>query len=518
MNKPEEGQTNVDTDSVDKTENAPVGGVDTDAGVEKSRRRVKSDAAKTKKTGDKTGDNETGGKKTGKKKEKKDGKVEEKIETKELEKKEEVKEEKELEKKEKEDGELIVRFSIEVSKEEIEKNFEETAASYASEIKLPGFRVGKVPIEVVKNRFKDAIDEEVLKKVIEQAVDDRIKKDKIKPASRPEVEKIDRKEGENLKADIKVEVYPEITLPDLETIEITVPAKDIRLEEYDEQKNIDAFLEANRRSKPVSGREIREKDYVTFKFQSKMLDTKRMTPKKDSIYVVSKEAPTEIPDLYNDMIGKKREDKITLKRKYPVDYKKKIWAGKEIEHYIEIVDILELVKPNLDKEFLQSQGFPDENTFRERLKEDYAQYAKNYRENKIDQLISDRIIEIIQFPVPFALVEEEAAAMMLKSGREVNFEKEEELKEMMVPFLVEAEKKLKYSLIMNAVKEKFKLEISADELENEYGKIAGKNRLPIKEVRKYYLNSKHEMQHLKEFLLVVKATNLLREKIKIKEV
>ncbi len=519
MSKPEEEQAQADTASINETDKTPAVDVDTDAGLEKKRKRAKPDAATPKKTDDP----QTRKKTPAKKGEKKEGKIDEKKESRapggkeEIE--EEIKEGKENEKKEeKEEGELIVRFSIEVSKEEIEKNFEETAAKYSSEIKLPGFRTGKVPVEVVKNRFKEAIIEEVKEKVIAQAVDDRIKKDKMQPASSPVIEKLDHKEGENLRADIKVEVYPEIPLPDFETIEITTPAKDIRLAEYDEQKNIDAFLEANRRTTPVTGREIRENDAVKLKYQSKLLDTKRMTPRKETIYLVKQETLAEISDLYPELIGKKQADQVTVRRKYPPDYHKKIWAGKDVEHYVEIVDIYELVKPNLDNEFLQSQGFADENSFREHLKEDYLQYEKNYRENKIDQLISDRIVEVIHFPVPRALIEEEAASMALQAGREINIDSEQELREIMSPFMAKAEKKIRVSLIVNAVRENFKLEISADELEQEYGKIAGKNRLPIKEVRKYYLNSKQDLQRLKEYLLIVKTMGLLKEKIKIKEV
>lgn len=417
------------------------------------------------------------------------------------------------------ESELLVKFSIEVTNEEIEKSFEQTAANYARDVKIPGFRKGKVPIEVVKSRYKDALNDEVINKAIEKAVFDRIDKEKMKIAASPVVEKIDHKEGENLKADITVEVFPEVNLPDLEKIEIEVPAKDLKLEEYDEEKQIDAFLEANRRRVPVSGRAIKEKDYVKIKYQSKLLDTKRMTPKKEAEYPVNKEGEFEILDLYKELIGKKLKDKLTVKNKYPENYKKKIWAGKEIEHYIEIEAIFELVKPELDNELLQSMGFKDVASFKTQLKADYDQYEKNHRENKISQLIADKINEVIEFPVPPTLIDQEAARMLnYRSGGQLNFKDEKQAREFLAPFKVQAEKSIKFSLIVTAVKDEFKIEVASDDLEQEYKRIADKNNIPLKEVRKYYLNSKKDLQALKESLHKVKVMEFLKEKVKIKEV
>jgi trigger factor len=426
---------------------------------------------------------------------------------------------KEKEKKEEQDSknDLIVKFSIEVPKEEIDKKFEETAVKYAGEAKLAGFRKGKIPIEVVKSRFKEAITDEVVNKAIEEAVYKRIDKDKLKIAAVPGVEKIDHKEGENLKADIEVEIFPEITLPDLEKIEIQVPA--LVLEEYNEKKQVDAFLEENRRRSPVTKRDIKEKDQVSLKYQSKLLDTKRMTPKKEVDYTVSKEGEFEIPELYKDLVGKKLNDRITVKRKYPEDYKKKIWAGKELEHYIEIEGIFELVKPTIDKDFLQKIGFSDEEAFKKQLKSNYEQYEKNQRENKISQLIVDKLIEVCEFPVPQSLVEQEVAQFVSQYAQTpINLKDNEEARKILAPLKPQAEKSIKFSLIVDSVKEEFKIEVTSDELETEYKKIAEKNSIPVKDIRKYYLNSKKDLQSLKESILKEKVMDFLKEKIKIKEV
>ncbi len=346
---------------------------------------------------------------------------------------------------------LVINFNIQVSREEIEKNFEETAQKYASEIKVPGFRRGKVPIDVVKNRFKEAIYIEVREKLINKHVYEKMEKEKLRIVSSPVVEKIDHEEGNDLRADIRVEIFPEVNLPDLETVELEIPAKDLKLKDYDEQEQIEAILKSRKKMMPVTDREIKENDFVHLTYQSKIIETRRMTPMKDVQFWVSKDEDFEILDLYNDLIGKKLKDKVTIRRKYAEDYKKKIWAGKEIEHYIEIKGIFEPVKPEFNQEFLKSMGFEDEASFKKQMKEEYEQIEQNHRQDKIVQYIIDKLNEVVEFPVPESLVEAEAAAILGSVAPQIRFNDENQAKEYWAPFKSKAEKTVKFSLIIDAV-------------------------------------------------------------------
>ncbi len=412
---------------------------------------------------------------------------------------------------------LVINFNIQVSREEIEKNFEETAQKYASEIKVPGFRRGKVPIDVVKNRFKEAIYIEVREKLINKHVYEKMEKEKLRIVSSPVVEKIDHEEGNDLSADIRVEIFPEVNLPDLETVELEIPAKDLKLKDYDEQEQIEAILKSRKKMMPVTDREIKENDFVHLTYQSKIIETRRMTPMKDVQFWVSKDEDFEILDLYNDLIGKKLKDKVTIRRKYAEDYKKKIWAGKEIEHYIEIKGIFEPVKPEFNQEFLKSMGFEDEASFKKQMKEEYEQIEQNHRQDKIVQYIIDKLNEVVEFPVPESLVEAEAAAILGSVAPQIRFNDENQAKEYWAPFKSKAEKTVKFSLIIDAVKEKYNVEVTSDEMEKEYQNIAARNRISLPEVKRYYRNPQNS-RDLKDSLMRTKVMKFIKDKVKIKEV
>lgn len=432
-----------------------------------------------------------------------------------------TKDEKDEAAKDSESGEenpLLKEFSVEVTKDEIEKTFNEAVEKYASELRLPGFRKGKVPVDVIRSRYKEAVTEEVKEKVIQQAVFDKIEKEKMRIISQPEVLDVHYNDGEDLKADVRVELFPEISLPDFDTLKAEIPAADLKGDDYDEAKQIDAVLENNRRQKPVASRAIQDGDYVMYKYQSKILQTKRMTPRKSTHFAVKEDEPTEIMDFYKEIIGKKLEEEFTIKRTYPEDYKKKPWAGKDVEHYIKIESIFEMNKPDLDENFFKQMGVEDEAEFKKKLKEEYDRYAERRLEDKKMKAVIDTVSDAIVFPLPQTMVNQEMTRMLQQGGiPKVDPKDEGAMKDAVENMKKDAERSLRFSFIIEKIKEEHKLDVTTADLEGEYKRIAEGNHVPLKEVRKFYLK-KENAEQLKDSLMRDKVMDFLKEKVKIKEI
>jgi len=419
---------------------------------------------------------------------------------------------------EKEESPFLVKFSIEISKEEIENGFNEALNSYVSDIKLPGFRKGKVPVEVIKSRYQEAITHEVIDKMVQEAVFKKIEKDKIKIISQPEVSHMDHSPGEDLKAEIKVEAFPDFQLPNFDELEAEMTADELKAEPFDEAKQIDAILDGHRRQAPVVSREIKDGDYVMLKFQSKILQTKKMTPKTSTNFQVEEKGHSEILDLYKDIVGKKLDDEFTLSRTYPADYTKKAWAGKDLEHYIKIESIFEMVKPEFNDEFLKTIGFENEESFKTELKTEYQNYFdKNLEEIKLKQVI-DTVSDAVDVPMPEAMVNQEIGRMLSK-GRppKMNLSDKESIARYMAEVKKDAERSLKFSYILERIVEEHKIEVTSEDLEEEYKIIALQNNASVKDVRKYYMQKENAKQ-LRVVVTNKKVMDFLKEKVKIKEV
>jgi len=419
--------------------------------------------------------------------------------------------------KKKEDNVLLRRFQISMSREELAKEIDTLAVQYSQKVKMPGFRQGKVPVDVVKKVYKQALEEEVLQQAVSKLAFARIEKDKIAIASEPYVEKMDHPEGLDFVADIAVEVLPDIQLPDLEKLQVKIPGNTLKGEPFDEAKQIAMILEANKRSAPVKDRPIMDNDLVLLLVQSADLASKRKWPRQETYFMMNKESKAEISGLYDELLGKSAAENFTIQRSYPADAAKKAWNGKKIEHQVEIKSIFEMKKPELDENFLKSLGLKSAEEFKLKLKEEYEHRQEHQKDEHIMDKIYERLLESSSFPVPRSLVEQEAARLLTQNKRPLNFKDDEEKNKLRELLFSQAEKSVRLSLILEQVRKQYHIDVSNEDIEKEYAHLALHNSLPEKEIKKYYEDQK-KLDELKDHLLNVKLNEFIKDKIKIKEV
>jgi trigger factor len=412
---------------------------------------------------------------------------------------------------------LLQRFRISMPREAIAKEIATLAVQYSQKVKMPGFRQGKVPVDVVKKFHGQALEEEVIQKAISKLAFDKIEKEKIAIASEPYVEKMDHLEGHDLVADIAVEVLPDIQLPELQTLQVKVPGIILKGEPFDEAKQIELILEANKRSLPVKDRSIQDNDLVLLLVQSADMASKRKWPRQESYFMMKEENKAEISGLYNELLGKKAEEKFTIQRSYTADAAKKAWNGKKIEHQVVIKSIFELKKPELDENFIKSLGLKNAEDFKTKLQEEY----EHRQDHQKDEQIMDKIYELLlassSFPIPRSLVEQEAARQLTRNKRPLNFKNDDEKNKLKEMLFAQAEKAVRLSLILEQVRKQYHIEVTNEDIEKEYAHLARHNSLPEKEIKKYYEEQK-KVDELKDHLLNVKLNEFIKDKIKIKEV
>ncbi len=218
-----------------------------------------------------------------------------------------------------EESPLIRRFQVSMSKEDLAREIDLLAEQYSQKMKMPGFRQGKVPVDVVKKVHKQALREEVIQQAVSKLAFARIEKDKIAIAGEPYVEKMDDREGEDFQADIAVETLPAIDLPDLEKLRVEIPAAALKGEAFDEARQVDMILEANKKSLPVTDRAIAEGDLVLLLVQSTDRASKRKWPRQESYFMMNRENQAEIAGLYDELLGKKGGETFAIERPYPAD-------------------------------------------------------------------------------------------------------------------------------------------------------------------------------------------------------
>jgi trigger factor len=417
----------------------------------------------------------------------------------------------------KDDNLLLRRFQISMPSADIAKEIETLAVQYSRKVKMPGFRQGKVPVDVVKKVYKQALEEEVLQQAVSKLAFARIEQDKIAIASEPYVEKMDHPEGQDLVADIAVEVLPDIQLPDIETLQVEIPGSILKGEPFDEAKQVELILEANKRSLPVKGRPIQDDDLVLLLVQSTDIASKRKWPRQESYFMMKKENKAEISGLYEELLGKKIGEAISFQRSYTAEAAKKAWNGKKIEHQVDIKSVFELKKPELDEIFLKSLGLKSVEDFKIKLKEEYEHRQEHQKDEQIMEKIYEKLLASSSFPIPRSLVEQEAARQLTQNKRPLNFKNDEEKNKLKELLFSQAEQAVRLSLILEQVRKQYHIEVSNEDIEKEYVHLAKHNSLPEKEIKKYYEEQK-KLDELKDHPLNVKLNEFIKGKIKVKEV
>jgi trigger factor len=412
---------------------------------------------------------------------------------------------------------LIHRFQIAMAKEEIAREIDLLAVQYSLKVKMPGFRQGKVPVDVVKKVHKQALREEVIQQAVSKLAFARIEADKIAIAGEPYVEKMEDREGEDFQADIAVETLPQIDLPDLEKLRVEIPAAALKGEAFDETRQVDMVLEANKKSLPVTGRPIAANDLVLLLVQSSDHASKKKWPRQETYFMMSPDNQGEIAGLYDELLGKNGEERFAVERTYPADAAKKAWAGKTIAHQVEIKAVYELKKPGLDEDFVKALGLKSVEEFKKKLKEEFLHHQEHERDEKGMQGVSADPLESSRFPVPRSLQEQEVARRLTQNRQPLNFKDDEEKNKFREMLFVQAEKAVRLSLILEQVREKHHIAVNDQDLEKEYAHLAQHHSVPEKEIRKYYSQEKKAAE-LKDHLLNVKINAFIKEKIKIKEV
>ena len=118
-------------------------------------------------------------------------------------------------------------LEIEVPKETVDEEFEAAYRKYQGQAKIPGFRKGKAPMNLVKLRYGEAIQKEVLETLVPRVYEDALKETDLSPISLPEVKEIQFKQGMPLKFQAEIEVKPEVDVKDYKGLEVVKRVKEI---------------------------------------------------------------------------------------------------------------------------------------------------------------------------------------------------------------------------------------------------------------------------------------------------
>jgi trigger factor len=293
-------------------------------------------------------------------------------------------------------------LDLEIPAEDVSKATERVAKEIARVARVPGFRVGKAPISLIKRRFADDIKGEVLQKLVPERVEQAVAEQKLSPVSQPQVEKLDFNDGQPLKFRAVFDVLPEFELGSYKGLEIEMPPMDVTDE--DVNKSLEETRERAAAFTPLEGRAIENGDFAQLKLTG--------TPEgggepiqADSVLCHVGAEETMAPfneNLRGANVGDHKEFDV----EYPADYPDEKLSGKKFHYAADVTGIKVKKLPELNDDFAKDVS---EAATLDELKTKIRESLEHQRDHRQKDLQRERVIaELVKlhdFPVPESLVE-----------------------------------------------------------------------------------------------------------------
>jgi trigger factor len=305
-------------------------------------------------------------------------------------------------------------LSFEIEPEVVEQEIEKKARDYARKVKLPGFRPGKIPADVIKRRFRSQVLEDVAEAIVNRVVFEELEGRGLRPLASPRVADLKIDENQPMTFRAVFETLPLIELPEFRGL--PVKSREPQVLDEDVNKEVDRLREEAARFDPVEGRAARKGDFALLDLLWRPVAGGRGGRDENALIEVGGEG--NHPDLNAALEGMGAGETKEVSLVYPEDHPTKSLAGQTVKYTLTLKGIKEKVVPAADDEFAKDLGEFDS---LDELKAKLRSQLQTAEERKIDREIKDALVEELvkraSFEVPEALVERHMTARAENAAR-----------------------------------------------------------------------------------------------------
>src|SRR5947208_115495 len=416
---------------------------------------------------------------------------------------------------------------IELPPEEVSKEWDEIAGSFARFAKIPGYRPGKAPRRVIEAKFRKEIQEELTKKLVSKSYRDAIEEKQLRVVSLTNVEDVQFGEDKSMRFRATVVTAPEFDLPDYKNISVEVP--DIKVSGAD----VDAALERLRDQAadfvdvPERGLEMEDFAVIDFEGSIEGKPISEVAPqasknlhggKKFWLHLAS---DNFLPKFCEQMVGQKPNETRTITVDFAVDFPVKELAGKEANYNVTVREIKQKVLPASDDAFaaklIPGKTLAD---LRHIIEHDLAHEKEHERERAREGQVVKYLHERIQFELPPALLKSETRrilADLVQRNRERGVpdemlkDKEKELIETAAGL---AAHRLKTNFILHRIAERESVQVSRDDINARLREEAARYNVPMDKMRKE-LQEHDGLDTFAEQILLGKTLDFLKANVSV---
>ncbi|HHJ20097.1 MAG TPA: trigger factor [Gammaproteobacteria bacterium] len=404
------------------------------------------------------------------------------------------------------------RMTVQVPAEQISSEVESRLRSMTGKVEMKGFRPGKVPLKVVKQRYGKGVYQEVLGEVVQKSFQEAVTQEKLKPAGMPAIEPIASKAGEALEYVATFEVYPEFEIVDMSGLEITRPQVEVG------DADVDAMLEnlqKQRQTWESVDRPAAEGDQVVMDFDGYIDDEAFEGGAAKGVPVVIGQGRM-VPGFEEQLIGASAGENVTLNVTFPEDYAAEHLAGKEARFEAKINEVNAPVLPPIDEAFAKAFGVEDGSVdqLRSDIKENMNREMTQAVRARLKNSVMDQLYEKHELDVPQALINEEIKRLKEQAaasgGQQSAVSYPDEI------FVDEAKKRVSLGLIVGNIIRDNDIQLDPEQVEVTLDELASSYE-DAEEFKQYYRTNREQMAGVEAMVLESQVVDWVVDQMQVSD-
>ncbi|MDE3217537.1 MAG: trigger factor [Gemmatimonadota bacterium] len=355
-------------------------------------------------------------------------------------------------------------LAVTVPAAEVKAVENKTAKRYASSVRLPGFRPGKAPADLVKKRYKDAIRQEVIERVVQEAFQQVLDNEKLKVAAQPHVHDLKFNEGEEMTFDLHLEVRPEIALERVNGFSLKRQAAEVTDQGVADQ--IEQLRDQRAAWSPVLERPM-PADMVTVLLATAEEGGEIPEGREYTIVLGGGQAIPGIEELIMEMSPSETKERAV---RWPDDFPDEAQRGKTKPVRVVLQEVKRKSLPALDDAFAREVGdFDSLDALKATVRKDLEDHARRDADAGVRQQLVERIAEANPFELPPSWVNQ-----MIQAYVEVYQVREDERDQFVAEFRPVAERQVRRDLIVDTLAEREKLAATEADVDDRVAEVAAK--------------------------------------------
>jgi trigger factor len=392
-------------------------------------------------------------------------------------------------------------FVITLEASEIDEKVQSRLREIGKNQKIPGFRPGKAPMSILKQRFGQAVMGEVLERAVSDSSQQVIQERGLRPAGQPDIQLESFEQGQDLVYRMKLELMPDIEPMDFSQLSVTTQKVEVPDHEVDEA--LERLASQQKESKPVEEpRPAQKGDILVVDFSGEV-DGEKYPGMEAEDHHLELGSNRFVEGFEDQLVGVQPGEEKTVEVTFPEQYMNSQLAGKAAQFHVKVKELREAEPVEINDEFAQKFGEEDLNALKERVRDQIRQDYERLTRQRTKRQLLDQLAEGHSFDVPQSMVDSEFDAIwqQIEQDRQQgqldaeDAEKsEEQLKE---DYRQIAERRVRLGLLLSEVGRNQQIDVTQEELNKalieEVQRYPGRER----EVFEYYQSDQNALQNLR---------------------